>query len=85
MKNNIFKLELSPTTKLLYLFMQNKSNNGLKSVYFSREEYAESIRISPCSVTAGVRQLEKLGLIKKVKNKFPFDRTLHYEILKEDL
>ena len=85
MKNNIFKLDLSPTTKLLYLFMQNQSKNGIKSVYLSREEYAESMHISLGSVTAGIRQLEKLGLIKKVKNKFPFDRTLHYEVLKETL
>ena len=86
MKEFIFNSDqLTPVTKLLLLFMINKSKNGRKTIYFSREDYANSLHISLASVTTGLNQLEKLNFIKKVKNKFSFDRTLHYEVLKESL
>lgn len=86
MKEFIFNNEqLTPTTKLLLLFMIDKSQNGKKTVYCSREDYACSLHVSSKSITIGLKQLEKLNLIKKVKNKTPFDRTLHFEVVKEAL
>lgn len=86
MKEFVFNNEqLTPTTKLLLLFMIDKSKNGKKTVYCSREDYASSLNVSLKSITIGLKQLERFNLIKKVQNKTPFDRTLHYEVLKEAL
>ena len=79
----LISADLTPIAKLVLLFIIEKSKNGRKTLYLSRDAYSNSLHICQPSVTSALGQLEKLNLIRKVKNKLSFDRTLHYELVQE--